>query len=101
MENNKLFVGGLPYTTTEETLKAHFEQIGTVVSVKIIIDKETGNSKGFGFVEMSSPEAVTEAIEKLNDTEVDGRKIRVSEARPQEKREFRPRTSNFSRGNRY
>jgi RNA recognition motif-containing protein len=100
MENNKLFVGGLPYSTTEDTLKAHFEQIGEVVSVKIIIDKETGSSKGFGFVEMSSPEAVNEAIEKLNDTEVDGRKIRVSEARPQEKREFKPR-NNFSRGNRY
>jgi len=100
MDSNKLFVGGLPYSTTEETLKTHFEQVGEVVSVKIIIDKETGNSKGFGFVEMATPEATKEAIEKLNETEVDGRSIRVSEARPQEKREFKPR-NNFSRGNRY
>jgi RNA recognition motif-containing protein len=101
MDSNKLFVGGLPYSTTEETLKAHFEQVGEVVSVKIIFDKETGNSKGFGFVEMATPELAKEAIEKLNETEIDGRSIRVSEARPQEKREFRPRTNNFSRGNRY
>ena len=100
MNSNKLFVGGLPYSTTEETLKAHFEQVGEVVSVKIIVDKETGNSKGFGFVEMTTPEKAAEAIEKLNETEVDGRSIRVSEARPQEKREFKPR-NNFSGGNRY
>ena len=100
MDNSKLFVGGLPYSTTEEALKEFFSQVGEVASVKIIVDRETGNSKGFGFVEMATPELAKEAMEKLNDMELDGRKIRVSEARPQQKREFRP-GNGFGGGNRY
>jgi len=88
MDNAKLFVGGLPYGTTEEALKEYFSQVGEVVSVKIIVDRETGRSKGFGFVEMKTAEMATEAVEKLNDSEFEGRKIRVNEARPQEKRRF-------------
>ncbi len=84
--NNKLFVGNLPYTATEEELKEAFTAAGTVVSVKIIMDRDTGRSKGFGFVEMSSePEAGT-AVEKLNNADYAGRPITVSIARPQEPR---------------
>lgn len=78
----KLYVGGLSYNTTEDALKAAFEEAGTVVSVNIIKDRDTGNSKGFGFVEMESDEAAKAAIAKFNGQEVDGRRVRVDEARP-------------------
>ena len=79
----KLYVGGLSYDTTEDTLKATFAQAGTVESATIIMDKMTGRSKGFGFVEMSTEEEAQKAIDTLNGKELDGRTITVNEARPQ------------------
>lgn len=91
----KLYVGGLSYNSTEETLKEVFSEAGTVVSAIIIIDKMTGRSRGFGFVEMSSEEEAEKAIELLNNKEIDGRRITVNKARPQENTGgFRPRSNN-------
>jgi len=84
--NNKLFVGNLPYSATENELKEAFAEAGTVVSVKIITDRESGRSKGFGFVEMSSDAEANVAIEKLNGADYAGRNITVSIARPMESR---------------
>ncbi len=84
--NNKLFVGNLPYTATEDELKAAFTQAGAVVSVKIIMDRDTGRSKGFGFVEMASDAEAAAALEKLNGADYAGRAITVSIARPMEPR---------------
>lgn len=96
---NKLYVGGLSFDTTEDSLGAAFAQAGTVVSVTIIIDKFSGRPKGFGFVEMSSDEEAKKAIELLDGKELDGRTIKVNEARPMEDR---PKRDNFSRsGSRY
>ncbi|HVW23206.1 MAG TPA: RNA-binding protein [Candidatus Saccharimonadales bacterium] len=78
----KLFVGSLAWATTDDGLKAAFEAAGTVVSANVIMDRETGRSRGFGFVEMSSDEEAKAAVEKLNNSELDGRTITVSEARP-------------------
>lgn len=75
---------------SEDSLKAVFAQYGEVLSARIISDRETGRSKGFGFVEMSDNSSAQEAIEALNNSEVDGRNLRVNEARP---RESRPRQS--------
>lgn len=86
MAEKKLYIGGLAYATTDDSLKAGFSAAGTVVSAKVIIDRATNRSKGFGFVEMSTPEEATKAIELLNGKEFDGRTIKVSEARPQEPR---------------
>ncbi|HBC86523.1 MAG TPA: RNA-binding protein [Lentisphaeria bacterium] len=79
-----LYVGNLPFTTTEEEVKAMYEQFGTVNSVKIIKDKESGRSRGFGFVEMDD-DAALKAIEGTNGKDMGGRNLRVNEAR--EKRE--------------
>ncbi len=84
--NKRLFVAGLPFSTTEEELKTLFAEVGLVVSVKIIVDRETGRSKGFGFVEMETPEGATAATSKLNGSDFGGRKLVVSEARPMEER---------------
>jgi cold-inducible RNA-binding protein len=86
----KLFVGSLSYNTTDATLEEFFAQAGNVVSAKVIMDRDTNRSKGFGFVEMGSDEEAQAAIAQLNDKELDGRQIAVNEARPQEKRERRP-----------
>lgn len=83
----KLYVGGLSFGTSEETLEATFARIGTVDSVRIITDRDTGRAKGFGFVEMSTDAEAQEAINSLNSTELDGRTITVTEARPQQPRE--------------
>ena len=80
----KLYVGNLPYRTTEEALGEHFAQAGTVESVAIITDRETGRSKGFGFVEMSSDEEAQAAVDKLNEQEFEGRNLRVDLARPKQ-----------------
>ena len=80
--SKRLFVGSLAWGTTEATLKKHFEQAGAVESAAVIMDKMSGRSKGFGFVEMSSDGDADSAISKLNGSELDGRKIVVSEARP-------------------
>ncbi len=84
--NNKLYVGGLPYTTTDEQLQQLFSAHGTVESARVITDKFTGRSKGFGFVEMSSGAEAQTAIQALNGTDLEGRSLTVNEARPQEKR---------------
>jgi len=95
----KLFVGGLSYETTEETLKETFSQAGTVESAAIITDKFSGRSKGFGFVEMSTEDEAKKAIEMFNGKEIDGRPATVNEARPLEARPPR-REGGFNRGNR-
>lgn len=86
---NKLFIGGVSYNTTDESLKNAFAQAGTVVSASIIMDKMSGRSKGFGFVEMASDEEAQKAIEMWNGKDLDGRTIRVDEARPMKPREPR------------
>ena len=93
----KLYVGGLSYNTTDATLKAAFEQAGTVESATIIIDKMTNRSKGFGFVEMSTEEEAQKAIEMFDGKELDGRTIKVNEAKPMEPRA--PRTGGGYGGN--
>jgi cold-inducible RNA-binding protein len=85
----KLFVGGISWDTTEDSLKTFFAEVGSVVSATIITDKYTGRSKGFGFVEMSSDEEAKAAIEKLNGKELDGRNIVVNEAKPMVPRDDR------------
>jgi cold-inducible RNA-binding protein len=92
----KLYVGGLSYQTTDDSLRAAFAQAGTVVSAVVIKDKFSGQSKGFGFVEMSTDEEANAAIEMWNEKELDGRTVKVNEARPMEERP--PRRDNFSRG---
>lgn len=82
----KLYVGGLSYNTTEETLKDYFSKVGTVESAVIITDRMSGRSKGFGFVEMASEEDAQKAIESLNGQELDGRALRIDEARPMAER---------------
>lgn len=78
----KLYVGGLSYGTSEDTLKSTFSQAGAVDSATIIMDKMTGRSKGFGFVEMSSDDDAAKAIEMFNGKELEGRRLTVNEARP-------------------
>jgi RNA recognition motif-containing protein len=77
---NKLYVGNLSYQTTDDSLNSLFAGFGTVVSAKIIFDRDSGSSKGFGFVEMGSEEEAAAAIEGTNGKEVDGRQIRVNPA---------------------
>lgn len=83
---NKLFIGSLDYTTTDSQLEEHFAQIGKVLSAKVIVDRYTRQSKGFGFVEMETPEAAKVAMNKLNGSQLNGRPIVVKEAKPQERR---------------
>ncbi len=85
----KLYVGNLPYRTTDGDLHQLFSQAGNVDSAKVISDRETGRSKGFGFVEMSSDSEADEAVRRFNGSNMDGRKINVNEARPQAPRESR------------
>ena len=82
----KLYVGGLPYSTSEDQLKDLFAQAGTVASATIIMDKMTGRSKGFGFVELSSDAEAQAAIELFDKKEYEGRTLTVNEARPMEAR---------------
>jgi RNA recognition motif-containing protein len=79
---SKLFVGGLPYRTSKEELEEAFSKAGSVVSASIVMDRETGRSKGFGFVEMGSDAEAQAAIDMWNGKEYDGRSLTVSEARP-------------------
>lgn len=83
---SKIYVGGLPYSTTEQELSGLFAAHGAVTSSRIITDKFTGQSRGFGFVEMSSEAEAQAAITALNGTELGGRTLTVNEARPQEPR---------------
>ncbi|MEK9195782.1 MAG: RNA-binding protein [Patescibacteria group bacterium] len=82
----RLFVGSLPYKLTEDEMKDFFAQVGEVVSVRIITDRDTGRSKGFGFVEMADDAAGDKAIAELNNKELAGRPITISEAKPQQPR---------------
>jgi len=86
----KLFVGSLSYGVNDDILKEAFEAAGEVVSAKVIMDRETGRSKGFGFVEMKTDEGAQAAIKMFDGKEIDGRAVAVNEARPQENRERRP-----------
>ena len=83
----KMFVGNLSFQTSESDIREAFEQFGTVESVAIINDRDTGRSKGFGFVEMSEEDA-NKAIAKMNGTELNGRALTVNEAKPMVKRDF-------------
>ena len=85
---NKLYVGSLPYSTTEQQLSELFAPHGTVQSAKVITDRYTGQSRGFGFVEMSTEDEAQKAIAALNGSNLGGRTLVVNEARPQEKRPF-------------
>lgn len=89
---NKLYVGNLVFSATEQSLTQHFSAFGSVNSAKIITDRDTGRSKGFGFVEMSNSDEAEAAIEALNGQDVDGRKMVVNIAKPVE-----PRTNSNSR----
>jgi len=84
--SKRLFVGGLSFSITSSQLEEIFSKLGTVVSVSVITDRDTGQSKGFAFVEMENDKEADEAIEKLNETELEGRKIVVNVARPREER---------------
>lgn len=83
----KLYVGNLPYSVDDSVLQQEFSKFGAVASAKVITDRETGRSKGFGFVEMESDSEADAAIEKMNGASLGGRDINVSEARPQAPRE--------------
>jgi RNA recognition motif-containing protein len=85
----KLYVGNLPFTTTDEELQATFSGFGSVLSAKVIVDRDSGRSKGFGFVELESDADAAQAIERLNGSDMGGRALIVSEARPQAPRESR------------
>ena len=85
----KLYVGNLPYSATDSTLSQLFGQVGQVGSAQVIMDRESGRSKGFGFVEMSSDQEASDAIAKFNGQDLDGRALTVNEAKPQAPRENR------------
>ena len=92
--SKKIYVGNLSYSTTEVALQKCFSEYGEVVSSKIILDRDTGRSKGFAFIEMTSDEEALVAIQKLDGYEQDGRPIKVNEAKPQRPRFDRPGFSN-------
>jgi len=97
----KLYVGGLPYSTTSDDLKGHFSQAGAVESAVIITDKMSGRSKGFGFVEMTNDEEAQSAISMFNGKDFGGRNLTVNEARPMEERPQRSAGGGgFNRGRR-
>jgi len=81
-----IYVGNIPYSTSEDDLRSTFSEYGEVSSAKVIMDRDSGRSKGFGFVEMDSNDAGAQAIKALDGTEMEGRNIKVNEARPREDR---------------
>ena len=83
---NKLYVGNLAYSVRDESLQSAFGQFGTVTSAKVMMDRETGRSKGFGFVEMATDQEAQAATQALNGQMLDGRQIKVNEAKPRESR---------------
>ena len=93
---NKLYVGNLPYTVRDEDLQQSFGQFGAVTSAKVMMERDTGRSKGFGFVEMGSDAEAQAAITGMNGQSLGGRSITVNEARPMEARP--PRTGGFGGG---
>lgn len=84
--SSKIYVGNLPYSVTDAALKSNFAEFGNVTSAKVMMDRDTGQSKGFGFVDMATAESAQAAISALNGVSVDGRAIVVSLARPREDR---------------
>lgn len=90
---NKIYVGNLPFSATNDSLNELFAKFGTVTSAKIVMDRDSGRSKGFGFVEMSTDDEAAAAIDKLNGSDMGGRSLVVNEARPME-----PRTGGFGGG---
>lgn len=100
MANNKLYVGGIPYRTTEDELRTAFEEAGTVTSASIIMDRMTGRSRGFGFVEMADEAQAQAAIDRWDGKEFDGRMLSVSFARPQGDRPAGGPRGGFGGGNR-
>ncbi|MCH7664845.1 MAG: RNA-binding protein [Acidobacteria bacterium] len=80
--SKKIYVGNLPFSATEDEIREKFEEFGSVMSVNLITDRDTGRPRGFGFVEMENGEEADAAISALDQTEMDGRKLNVNEARP-------------------
>lgn len=101
MAQQNLFIGSLAYATNDDTLKAHFEQIGPVASARVITDRDSGRSKGFGFVEYVNDEDNQKAVDQLDGKDLDGRTINVGLARPREerpRRDFDGKNSNRDGG---
>lgn len=96
----KLFVGGLPFSTTDDELQQVFAEFGTVASAKVITDRDTGRSKGFGFVEFENDDEGKKAEKEMNGKEVGGRSVTVNEARPKAPREDRGSFGGGGGGNR-
>ena len=96
---NKLYVGNLPYTVRDEDLQQAFSEFGAITSAKVMMERDTGRSKGFGFVEMGSDAEAQAAIAGMNGQSLGGRSITVNEARPMEARP--PRTGGFGGGGGY
>lgn len=94
MSGRKLFVGGLPYSTSDRQLETLFSNYGTVESARVVTDRMNGRSRGFGFVEMSTAEEAQASISALNGSTYEGRTLTVNEAKP---REPRPQGRNFGR----
>jgi RNA recognition motif-containing protein len=90
----RIYVGNLSFGVADSTLREQFTPHGTVVSASVVMDRETGQSKGFGFVEMGSSQEAQAAIQALDGVELDGRALRVNEAKPREERPSRPRENN-------
>ena len=99
--SKKLYVGNIPFTATEDELRAVFERHGSVGSVNVIMDRQTGQSKGFAFVEMSSDSEAQKAMQELNGSSLDDREIKVNEAKPKAPRDNRGGGGGYGRGNRW
>ena len=84
MSNNNIYVGNLPWSYRDDELKGLFEEHGDVTSAKVIVDRESGRSRGFGFVEMANGDEAASAIEALNGQEAEGRELKVNEAKPRD-----------------
>jgi cold-inducible RNA-binding protein len=98
--NKKLYIGNLPYSATAEEIRALFEQVGEIADVAVISDRETGRSKGFGFVEMATEDLAQEAIRRFNGYSMNNRPLTVNEARPREERPHRD-SGGYGDRNRY
>jgi len=99
--NKKLYIGNLPYSATAEDIRALFEQVGDIADVAVISDRETGRSKGFGFVEMATEDLAQEAIRRFNGYSMNNRPLTVNEARPREERPRRDNGGGYGDRNRY
>jgi len=99
--SKKLYVGNLPYSANDQALSDAFSECGSVQSAKVITDRDSGRSKGFGFVEMSTDAEATTAIDRFNGADWDGRAMNVSEAKPQAPRENNNRGGGYGGGSRY